>query len=228
MKGRNIFDGVLIANEVVDWWKRSHKKGVILKFDFEKAYDSVNWNFLFSMLGNFGFGRKWVGWMQECVTTARVLVLVNGSPTTEFCLEKGLRQGDPLSPFVFNIVVEGLNVMLTRAKNLGLIRGVKVGASEEVISHLQFANDTIIFCEADWVEVLTIKRVLRCFELMSGLKINFHKSCVYEVGVEEGLLEDFAARLHYKSGKLFSTYLGLPLGANPRRLQSWKPVVDKF
>lgn len=92
LKGRNILDGVLIANEVVEWWKMSHKQGVILKLDFQKAYDSVNWEFLLHMLQNFGFGSRFVGWIKECVASARILVLVNGSPTNEFCPKKGLRQ----------------------------------------------------------------------------------------------------------------------------------------
>ncbi|CAL5415136.1 unnamed protein product [Camellia sinensis] len=228
LSGRHIIDGVLIANEVVDWWKRSKKKGLILKLDFEKAYDSVNWEFLYSMMKNFGFGEKWVGWMKTCISTARISVLVNGSPTSEFSPMKGLRQGDPLSPLLFNIVAEGLNILLERAKEVGLIRGVSVGSSELIITHLQFADDTIIFCEAEWEEVVAVKRILRCFELMSGLKINFHKSKVCGVGVQEDIVQVFANKLNCLSQKLPMSYLGLPLGANPRRKASWKPVLDKF
>lgn len=82
--GRNIMDGVLITNEVVDWWKKSKKKGLILKLDFQKAYDTVNWNCLLQMLSSFGFGSRWIGWMKECLESARISVLVNGSPFAEF------------------------------------------------------------------------------------------------------------------------------------------------
>ncbi|XP_028080046.1 uncharacterized protein LOC114281693 [Camellia sinensis] len=228
LRGRHIIDGVLIANEVVDLWKRSKKKGLILKLDFEKAYDSVNWEFLYSMMKNFGFGEKWVGWIKTCISTARISVLVNGSPTSEFSPMKGLRQGDPLSPFLFNIVAEGLNILLERAKEVGLIRGVSAGPTELKITHLQFADDTIIFCEAEWEEVVAVKRILRCFEVMSGLKINFHKSKVCGVGVQDDIVQVFAKKLNCLSQKLPMSYLGLPLGTNPRRKAAWKPVIDKF
>lgn len=89
--GRCILDGVMIANEVIEWWKCSKHKGVILKLDFEKAYDSVNWDFLFSMLYNFGFDEKWICWIKGCLTSSRISVLVNGSPTDEFVPQSGLR-----------------------------------------------------------------------------------------------------------------------------------------
>lgn len=72
---------------------------MILKLDFQKAYDNLNWNFLLDMLGKFGFPEKWISWVRECLSSAFVSVLVNGSAIGEFRMEKGLRQGDPLSPF---------------------------------------------------------------------------------------------------------------------------------
>ncbi|XP_028054290.1 uncharacterized protein LOC114258520 [Camellia sinensis] len=81
---RNIMDRVLIANEIVDWWKKTKTKGVILKLDFERAYDTVNWEYLLDMLQRFGFGSRWIGWIEACVTSHSISVLVNGSPTVEF------------------------------------------------------------------------------------------------------------------------------------------------
>lgn len=168
----------------------------MLKLDFEKTYDSVNWEFLFNMLSNFGFRDRWVRWIKSCVTSTKVSVLVNGSPTDDFCPERRLRQGDPLSFFLFNIVAEGLNILFDRAKEMGLIKGVVIGNNEVTITHLQFADDTILFCEAEWVEVVTIKRILRCFEILSGLKINYQNSVIAGIGVEEVMLQSFASRLN--------------------------------
>ena len=226
--GRNILDGVLIANEVVDGWRKTKKRGLIIKIDFENAFDSVKWCFLSSMLFYFGLGAKWISWVKECVTTAKLSVLVNGSPTEEFCPQKGLRQGDPLSPFLFNVAVEGLNILMSRAQQLGLIKGVTIGSNGVQLTHLQFADDSILFSEAKEMEVCNIKRVLRCFELISGLKINYHKSQVCGINVPEESLSSFALKLHCKSKALPLKYLGLPLGANPNKKATWKPVLDKI
>lgn len=117
--GRNVQNGILIANEIVDLWKKKRQKGVILKLDFQKAYDNLSWNFLFDMLSKFGFPPIWVKWIKECVSFTHISVLVNGSPTKEFKMETGLRQGDPLSPFLFILDVEGLNMIFKRAQELG-------------------------------------------------------------------------------------------------------------
>lgn len=116
-----------------------------MKLDFEKAYDSVNWNFLFTMLRRFGCGRKWVFWIKACVTSATLSILINGSLSSEFKMERGLRQGDPLSPLLFNIVAKGLNILFERAKTENVISGIKMGENGPAISHLQFEDDTIIF-----------------------------------------------------------------------------------
>lgn len=99
IRGRFILDGVLIANETVDYLKKNRSKGLIFKVDFEKAYDSLNWRFLIDIVKKMGFGDKWCKWVDSCLRSATMSILVNGSPTEEFCLERGVRQGDPLSPF---------------------------------------------------------------------------------------------------------------------------------
>lgn len=101
VKNRKILDGILIANEVVNEAHKSKKDLMLFKVDFEKAYDSVDWGYLDEVMGSMSFPTLWRKWIKECVCTATASVLVNGSPTDEFHLERGLLQCDPLSPFLF-------------------------------------------------------------------------------------------------------------------------------
>lgn len=176
--GRNIVVGVVIANEVVDEAKKKNKPILIFKADFEKAYDSVRWSFLYEVMERMGFCDKWIGWIRGCIETTTSSVLVNGSPTKEFPFERGLRQGDPLAPFLFLMVAEGLGGLVREAVEKNLFEGVQVGREELKISLLQFADDTLFFGEASLRNIITLKSILRCFELASRLKVNFFKSKV--------------------------------------------------
>jgi len=120
VKDRQILDGVLITNEVVDEARKLKKELLLFKVDFEKAYDSVNWKYLDEVMSRMSFLVLWWKWIKECVSTATTSVLVNGSPTEEFPLERALRQGDPLSPFLFLLVAEGLNIIMTEMVNANI------------------------------------------------------------------------------------------------------------
>jgi hypothetical protein len=146
VKNRQILDGILIANEVVDEANKSNKELLMFKVDFEKAYDSVEWGYLDEVMGSMSFSTLWRKWIRECVSTATASVLVNGSPTDEFKLERGLRQGDPLSPFLFLLAAEGFNVLMKALSDAGTFTGYRVGGAEQVVvSHLQFVDDTLLF-----------------------------------------------------------------------------------
>ncbi|GKU89448.1 hypothetical protein SLEP1_g3583 [Rubroshorea leprosula] len=224
--GRQLVDGVIIANEVIDEVKRKKKSCFIFKVDFEKAYDKVCWEFLDYMMMRLGFNETWRRWISECLKSSSVSVLINGSPTSQFSVSKGIRQGDPLSPFLFLIVAEGLNGLMTSAVEKEIYKGVRVGNEGVMVSHLQFADDTVFFGEASEDNIRVVKTVLRIFELASGLKINFRKSHVMGVGVAESWQTEMAYRLHCKEGELPFKYLGIPIGGNNRRKAMWQPMIQ--
>lgn len=112
IQGIQILYGVIVINDVVDFAKRKKNECLLFKVDFEKAYDCVRWEYLRDVMRRMGFGSRWMKWMKACVFSCSMSILVNGSPTKDFKAEKGLRQGDPLSPFLFLLAVEGLNSLM--------------------------------------------------------------------------------------------------------------------
>ncbi|GJV55439.1 putative RNA-directed DNA polymerase, eukaryota, reverse transcriptase zinc-binding domain protein [Tanacetum coccineum] len=113
--GRQILDGPLIISEIIQWYKKRKKKMLIFKVDFEKAFDSLSRNYLDFILASLGFGSKWRSWIRACLHSSRASILINGSPTSEFSIKHGLRQGDPLSPFLFILIMEGLHCAMSNA-----------------------------------------------------------------------------------------------------------------
>jgi hypothetical protein len=226
--GCQILDSVLIANECLDSWIKSGIPGLICKLDIEKAYDHVNWDCLFFILDRMGFGRKWVCWMKACVSTVRYSVIVNGSPTGFFDSSRGLRQGDPLSPLLFLVIMEVLSWMLRRTEEGGFIRGFQAGRTDGLgVSHLLYADDTIIFCDANPERLLYIQMVLTCFEAVIGLRVNMLKSEMVPVG-EVPDLSRLAALLSCKIGSIPMNYLGMPLGAPHKALSMWDSILEKI
>jgi hypothetical protein len=109
---RQILDGVVVLNEIIDLAKRRRDECLLFKVDFERAYDTISWQFLDRMMIKMGFAEGWLKWIRACIFESSMSVLVNGSPTIDFKVGRGLRQGDPLSPFLFLIVAEGLAGMI--------------------------------------------------------------------------------------------------------------------
>ncbi|XP_068472094.1 uncharacterized protein [Phaseolus vulgaris] len=181
-EGRGLLDSVLVANETLEEVKRKKKECVVFKVDYEKAYDSVSWEFIYYMLGRLGFCGKWIEWIKNSLEISSIPVLVNGSPTTEFEPLKGLRQGDHLASFLFLIAAEGLAGVVRQAEEKMLVESIEVGKKRVKVSMLQYADDTLFFCKASIQGVLTLKAIPKCFELASGLKVNYSKS---KVGVVE-------------------------------------------
>ena len=175
VEGRQILDAVLIANETVDSILRKKESGLLCKLDIEKAYDHISWDFLFQIMEKMGFGRKWISWIKCCISTATFSVLFNGSPTGFFWSSRGLRQGDPLSPYLFVIGMEALSRLLKRVVEGNFISGCKFEGRNGgvlIISHLLYADDTILFCDAKPEQLMYLRWILMWFEAFSGLRIN--------------------------------------------------------
>ena len=186
VKGKQILDDILIANEAVDEAKRLNKELLLFKVNFKKAYDSVDLRYLDAVMANMNFPTIWWKWILECVGSATTSVLVNGCPTDEFPIEWGLRQEDPLSPFLFLLAAEGFNVLMNEVVGAQLFDGYGIGRGDEVkLTHLQFADDAIIIGDKSWLNVRTMRAVLLLFKDVSGLKVNFNKSMMTGINISD-------------------------------------------
>ncbi|RVX06988.1 LINE-1 retrotransposable element ORF2 protein [Vitis vinifera] len=211
VKGRQILDASLIANEVIDYWLKRKEKGVICHAE-DGLWGPVDEMDLVVYL------------------TASFSILVNGMPAGYFSNSRGLRQGDPLSPYLFMLGMEVLSAMLRRAIDGGFTSGCNIqgrGGMEINVSHLLFADDTIIFCEARQDHITYLSWILVWFEAASGLRINLAKSEVIPVGEVEDI-EMLAVELGCKVGTLPSVYLGLPLGAKHKAMAMWDGVEARM
>ncbi|GJT14950.1 RNA-directed DNA polymerase, eukaryota [Tanacetum coccineum] len=191
---RQILDGPFILNELVQWCKKKKKNSLVFKVDFEKAYDSVRWDYLDDVLRKFGFGEKWCMWIQNYLRSSRGSVIVNGSPTEEFQFFKGLKQGDPLSPFLFILVMETLQISFQRVVDAGLFKGIMLAHSLH-LSHMFYVDDAIFMGQWSESNIDTIVQVLECFHHASGLRINMSKSKLLGISVEANKVEQAAAKI---------------------------------
>lgn len=191
---------------------------MIFKVDLEKAYDSVSWEYLLTILEFMGFVNKWIGWISARLNSSRASVLVNGSPTVEFNLQRGLRQGDPLSTFLFIIAMEGLHVAMEDAVVHGFFHGALVGEDGLVFSHL-FMQMMLFLGEWDEENITNLVRILNCFYLVFGLKIKLQKSNLFEIGVLFVEVENLAVGTGCSAKKLPFLYLGLPIDLKMRRVE---------
>ncbi|XP_076929431.1 putative mitochondrial protein AtMg01250 [Bidens hawaiensis] len=157
--------------------------------DFEKAYDHLNWKFLDSVMAQMKFPDKWRSWIYGIVSSAKSSVLVNGSPTFEFKCSRGIRQGDPISPFLFILAMEAFSFLLNKDLAEGLFIGFSTPNNGPNISHLLYADDEMIIGEWSRENAKNLVRLLRCFNLLSGLKINLQKSSFYGVGVSDAAVK---------------------------------------
>jgi hypothetical protein len=150
--------------------------GVFFKRYFEKAYDKVKWYFLQQVLQMKGFDPKWCDWIPRFIENGSIGIRVNNDIGQYFQTRKDLRQGDPLSPILFNNVADMLAILIARENADGQVAGLIPHLVDGGVSILQYADDTILFMEHDLEKALNMKLVLYIFEQLSGLKINFHKA----------------------------------------------------
>ncbi|CAN1246044.1 LINE-1 retrotransposable element ORF2 protein [Linum grandiflorum] len=175
---RAISENVIVAHEVMHYLKRKttgKKHFMAVKLDMEKAYDRIEWEYLFSIMRKLGFSSHWIVWIRECIVTTSYSVLVNGIPSSTFNPSRGLRQGDPLSPLLFAICTEGLISLLRDSISRRQLTGIQLNRHCPILSHILFADDTFVFLQASHPESTILLQLLNSYERCSGQRVNLAK-----------------------------------------------------
>jgi hypothetical protein len=175
-----------------------------------------------------GFSPIWCKLVANFVQGGSVGVKVNDDIGHYFQTRKGLRQGDPLSPILFNIVADMLAILIARAKEDGQVGGLIPHLVEGGVSILQYADDTILFMEHDLQKAVNMKLILCIFEQLSGLKINFHKSEIFCFGKAKDVENQYKQILGCEAGSLPFRYLGIPVHYRELLNREWNPIENRF
>jgi len=175
----------------------------------------------------WGFNETWCSWIMKVVTGGTVCVKLNGKEGHYFVSHKGVRQGDPLSPILFNFVADYLARMVRQAQNNGLLHGLAANLIPKGVAILQYADDTIMCLQHNLEKARNIKLLLYLFELMLGLKINFNKSEVTLIHGSDELGLVCSEIFNCQIGNFHIKYLGVPVSPSRLHVSDWTPLEDK-
>jgi hypothetical protein len=227
---RNIQDNTILAHELLHSFKSRRGNGgyMFLKMDMEKAFDRMEWTFILSIMEKLGFNPTWLAWIRLCISSTSFSILLNGSPFGIFSPKRGLRQGDPLSPFLFILGVEVFSRLLFKEERNGSIKGFRIARNVSAIHHLLFADDLIIFGRASVAEVASIKLCLDKYCKWSGQLVNASKSSIhFTKNTLPSISTAIKSIIPYSTNSSNNLYLGLPILMENSKKMAFQSILDK-
>ncbi|KAL6558442.1 hypothetical protein OROMI_018792 [Orobanche minor] len=226
IKGRNITDNILTAHEVTHDISQS-MTNTIIKLDMEKAYDRINWNFIFQVMTRFDFSVAWVNFIKSCISNCWFSILVNGQSAGFFKSDRGIRQGDPLSPLIFAIAADYFSRSIDKMFDRNPTMFYKIKKKVK-ITHLAYADDILIFLNATKKNLHLLNNCLTHYENVSGQKVNNFKSnfIMYKPTPQ---VANWVQRISgFKNATLPVMYLGVPLWKGFQSFEMYSPLISKI
>ena len=224
IRGRVLHDNFKATQFTAKLLHRKKKSCALLKLDISKAFDSVNWNFLLGLLTHMGFSRRWINWISMVLSSASTKIICNGSPGRRICHARGLRQGDPLSPLIFVLVMEALNALFKVVEARGLFQQLDPLITDRVFL---YADDVVLFVSPSQQDLTLVKGILEVFAADSGLYTNIAKCLIAPI---QCYLDDTVSLLQHFPAKLSplpTCYLGIPLFVGKLQKCDLQPLVNK-
>jgi len=227
VEGRQITDGIILTHEIIHSLKHLKKPGMLLKIDLSKAFDSISWEYMHKILQAFGFAPSWIRWISSLISSSFFSILINGIPSPTFRPSRGIHQGDPISPFLFVILAEGLGRSIKEALLLHQLKGLAFHQTP-TFSHQQFVDDNMVFGHPSVQEARSLKSILTDFSEASGALINKVKSQIFFFNTPPTTQKAIARILGFSIATLPSKYLGSPLFAMALKHSSWNSLLEKL
>lgn len=225
--GRYIQDNILLSQELLHNYHRNMKPSrCAVKVDLKKAYDTVRWEAIIFALQRVGVPYKFLNWVKQCIETPMYSIMVNGAPHGYFGSKRGIRQGDPMSPYLFVMVMELLSDLMKRKVMEGKYM-LHSRCNKPVITHLAFADDLMAFMKGDTITARGLKEVLTEFKISTGLEANPTKSQLFFSGVSDATKKEITEVLQFSQGTLPVKYLGLPLITTRLTHMDCQPLLQK-
>jgi retron-type reverse transcriptase len=182
IRSRTIQDCLAWSFEYIHQCHQSRRPVVILKLDFEKAFDTVEHSVIIQVMEHLGFPTRWLNWIRNILGSGSSAVLLNGVPGKYFKCKRGVRQGDPLSPLLFVLAAELLQILINRASAMNLLKA-PIQQPTEDFPIVQYADDTLLILQAEGRQLFFLKSLLNNFSESTGLKINYRKSQLLPINV---------------------------------------------
>jgi hypothetical protein len=226
-----ITDNIIAAYETLHtmhtkMWSKVRYMGI--KLDMRKAYNRVEWKFLEVVMWKMGFSERWVKLVMECIRTITYSIIINGHDVGNIKPSRGIRQGDPLSPYLFLLCGEALSSILSRVESKRIITRVPTSKKGPRLSHLFFADDSLLFCKANSVEWRRLSKLLEDYETASGQKLNKKKTSIFFSRNTSEKKEEISRLSRLSSTQCYEKYLGLPTMVGRLRYKAFKSIKDRI